>query len=98
MKKASITIRVPIFFDLDLDLKDKDYDTLVEEWDQANFGRVSAIISKYIDIDSLDIPGTQERFGEAEVVDLREVGEAVNKTKLEQEIVFTSISPKGKLN
>ena len=108
MKKTSITIRVPIFFDVDVELEDSDYEILLDEWDLSNFGRVKTILGEYVDLENLDIIGAEERFGEPEIVDIRTF-EKINiiecddfeeeeKTEEQDEFCFTTIPPKGKLN
>jgi hypothetical protein len=100
MKKTSITVRVPIFFDVDLELDDVDYESLLEEWDRSNFGRVRAILEEYVDLDSMEVMGTEERFGDPEVVDIRifdeQCVEDVEDTT--EDFGYTTIAPKGKPN
>lgn len=94
MKKISITVRIPVFFDIDLNIKNDDYEELLKEWDNSNFGIVMEIVGKYVDLNSIDIGEAQERFGETEIVDIRDFGEGA-KDELE---INTIIPKEGKLN
>jgi len=107
MKKLGIVIRIPIFFDLELEVEDDDFDEIVDEWDKCNFANTKSIINNYInleDLEDLDISGIQERYGELEIVDIDfENKKKLNETKEELEMIdiiskCNTIAPKGKLN
>lgn len=102
MKKVSLTVRVPIFVDVELDMDDTDYETLIDEWDKTNFGIVKNIVGEYVDLESVDLINTQERYGDPEVVDVRiyENSPEINKsTGADPDgIECNMIAPKGKLN
>jgi hypothetical protein len=97
MKKISLTLRIPIFVDIDVDIEDKDFEDLIEEWDESNFGIVKSIVEKYTDLDNINQASSQERFGETEIVDLK-VFEAMAEEKAEAQIEVNTIGPKGKPN
>jgi hypothetical protein len=94
MKKVSFTIRVPIFIDAEVEMAERDYNDLIDEWDKSNFGIVRTIVSEYVDLESIDLAEAQERFGDPEIVDVR-VFEDVEE---DLEPTFTTREPKGKLN
>ena len=99
MKKISLTLRIPIFVDIDVDIEDRDFEDLIEEWDESNFGIVKGIVEKYIDLDNISAADSQERFGETEIVDLSVFEAAVEeKVKGDQQIGVNTIVPKGKPN
>jgi hypothetical protein len=103
MKKVSITVRVPIFVDIDLEMEDSDYDKLVEEWSHTNFGLVRNLVSEYVDLDSVDLINAQERYGDPEIVDLRMFEDIIEPEEPEEPeeddgIRYTSVTPKGKPN
>lgn len=94
MKKISLTLRIPIFIDMDLNIKEKDFEDLVDEWDKSNFGIVKNIVEKYVDLNNINIPEAQERFGDTEIVDLR----LLENMPAKQEVEPNTITPKGKPN
>jgi hypothetical protein len=98
MKKISLTLRIPIFVDIDVEINDRDFEDLIEEWDESNFGIVKGIVEKYIDLDNVSAEGSQERFGETEIVDL---GLFEEEVKLKVGVLpagVNTIIPKGKPN
>jgi hypothetical protein len=104
MKKVSVTVRIPIFVDLDVELEDQDFDTMLNEWEHSNFGLVRNLISEYVDLDSVDLINAQERYGDTEIVDVRLIEqEEEPKPQLQPEqeedhIPYTTITPRGKPN
>ena len=104
MKKIALTVRIPIFVDIELEVEDKDFDDLIDEWDKANFGLVKSIVEKYADLENLGAMGSQERFGDTEIVDVRLFGEEIIPEDEAEEpeqaygIEINTITPKGKPN
>lgn len=97
MKKIGLTIRVPVFIDLDCEMSDDDFDNLLEEWDNSNFGIVQKITDKYVDIGSIKINPEIDRCGESELVDFK-LYEETTENDITDEVCVNSIAPKGKPN
>lgn len=98
MKKVSITVRIPIFIDVELEVDDQDYNQLLDEWDNSNFGVVKQLIDQYVDLNDIDVPELQERYGDSEIVDLKmERPEDIISSKTD-EIECNTIAPKGRPN
>jgi hypothetical protein len=103
MKKISLTLRVPIFADVDLEIEDKDFEDLIEEWDKSNFGVVKGIVEQYVDLEDASTMGASERFGDTEIVDVRSFGEIIIEKEPDidlktDEVEINTIAPKGKPN
>ena len=69
--KVSITLRTPIFIEVELDMEEQDYEDLVDEWDRMNVGLVNGILSQYVDFENPMLGGVNERVGATEMVDMR---------------------------
>ena len=103
MKKVSLTFRVPMFVDVELEMEDLDYENLIDEWDRLNVGRVNSVLSNYVDLENLSLSSVDERIGNPELVDLRVfedfVVEADDTTEDIDALDYcNTIEPKGKPN
>ena len=102
MKKVSLTFRVPMFVDVELEMEDLDYDNLIEEWDRLNMGRVNSLLADYVDLENLSFSSVDERIGNPELVDLRMFEDLVldEEPQSDTDVLdyCNTIEPKGKPN